>query len=136
MKLTVKRPVEIEVDAIRVELPVNYGEEDIPNNFPLRDGDMWRATIDIATGQIRDWPPYAGKEGSRELDMKVVDEGSYYLMSGSEVVASIEQDYVPKCIPGRYGDYVELTIDANGRITNWIGRQKDIMESFFVADRD
>ena len=36
-----------------------------------------------------------------------------------KVIAQIENDYVPKCIPGEWGDYVDFQINAAGVITNW-----------------
>jgi hypothetical protein len=127
MKLTVKKPVVIEPTHIRVSLPVRYGTEDIPEDFPLRKGDLWEARIEIETGKILDWP--AGRAG--ECSMKVVDEGCYYLERlllpvtvhveppRYEILASREQDYVPSCIPGEHGDYVDFTIDEQGVIENW-----------------
>jgi phosphoribosylformylglycinamidine (FGAM) synthase PurS component len=53
--------------------------------------------------------------------MKVRDRGSYTLLDPQmQTIAKIEQDYVPHgVIPGSYGDYIELDIDANGKIRNW-----------------
>ena len=39
MKCKVWKNVEVEVAAVEIVLPVLYEEEDIPNDFPLRDGD-------------------------------------------------------------------------------------------------
>lgn len=36
MKLNITRPAMIEVTAIRFVLPVDYGDEDMPLNFPRR----------------------------------------------------------------------------------------------------
>jgi len=118
------RPTEIEVAFVSIEVPVRYGTEDIPDDFPLRRGDMWRATVNIDTGQIQEWPK--GKSG--RLQMKVVDEGSYTLLApDGSVIDSIEQNYCPNAmVPGRYGDYVgrygdyvDLEINADGVVTNW-----------------
>lgn len=52
--------------------------------------------------------------------MKVTDGGSYYLLDRDGLVlASREHEYVPGCIPGSYGDYIEFNIDADGVLTNW-----------------
>lgn len=134
MKLTILKPFVIEVDAIRCVLPVRYEEEDMPYDFPHRVGDVWEIWIDIETGQIRDWP--TGQE-PYSLCMKVCDSGSYYLMHGQEEIEAIEEDYVPNCIPGDYGDYVKFEIDASGRITNWETDAAEIMESFgYSTDED
>jgi len=117
MKITVTKPVEIEVEWITIHLPVRYEEEDIPNDFPLRNGDVWSAKVNLETGVIDGWP--TGKSG--KLEMKVCDEGVYRLHDAKgNIVGEIDQDYVPHgVVPGEYGDYVHLDIDENGQITNW-----------------
>lgn len=135
MKLIVNRPVEIEVVAIKCELAVRYEEEDIPNYFPLRHGDMWIGTVDIDTGVIRDWPQ--GKAGS--MHMKVCDEGTYTLLGpkGEEIVCLVEE-YVPHCIPGDDGDYVQFDIDETGKVIGWdmYCTKYNISESFFRGDAE
>jgi hypothetical protein len=109
---------EIDVATIRIEVAVRYEEEDIPNDFPFRDGSMWCADVDMDTGKITDWPQ--GKAGT--LSMKVCDQGTYTLFdrAGNEL-ARLENDYCPnRVVPGEYGDYINLEIDATGTITNWI----------------
>ena len=117
MKTTIMVEKEVDIKYIIIEVPVRYEEDDIPNNFPLRDGDMWRAKVNIDTGCIVDWP--CGESG--EVCMKVCDEGIYTLLDeNSQIIEKIEQDYVPnRCIPGEYGDYIDLKIDKNGCIYNW-----------------
>ncbi len=134
MKITIKRPVEIEITHIRLELPVRFEEEDMPNDFPLRVKDRWVATIDIATGYIEGWP--AGREG--EFYMKVCDEGGYTLLARSpegverEIVAQLDKEYVPHgVVPGEYGDYVHLKINGHGFITNWPRPKALNFEKFF-----
>lgn len=131
MKLIVTRPTEIDVTAIRCKLPVRYGTEDISDDFPLLCGDFWDLTIDVETGAIAQWP---ADYPTVEVSMKVVDEGFYYLLNGEEVVASIEEDYVPSCVPGHYGDYIDFRIEA-GIITNWKPTPAEIVRAFF-RDRD
>lgn len=115
MQVSIKK--EVEVKFVTVKVPVRYGEEDMPNDFPGRKGDIWEVTIELETGQILDWP---GTEVTG-FDMKVVDEGSYFLLDESkEVVVSLINGYVPnELIPGEYGDYIELQISETGKITNW-----------------
>ena len=117
MKATVIKPVEIEVNSIALQLPVRYDDEDMPYEFPFRDGDMWNAEIMIDSGQIKNWP-----EGTEfDLYMKVTDSGSYILRdSKGEEVSAIRQDYVPHgVVPGEYGDYVSIKIQGDGVISNW-----------------
>lgn len=132
MELEIATTAKVFADAITVVLPVEYGDEDIPENFPLRINNSWRATIDIATGIIRDWPK--GKSG--RMHMKVVDQGSYYLMARGITLATREDDYVPECLPGSYGDYIEFDIDENGRIAKWekFCTASNVAESFFKED--
>lgn len=127
MKITVEKPVEIEVDAMRITLPVRFEEEDIPNDFPMREGDTWKATVEIDTGKIRDWP--LGKSGN--IFMKVCDSGVYELLDGEKVIATRE-DYVPNCIPQDCGDYVEFEIDESGIIKGWAKTiRRDVASAFF-----
>lgn len=117
MKVKIKIPTEVEISHVRMSVAVRYDEEDMPNDFPFREGDMWNVTIEIDTGKIVGWPE--GK--SWDLDMKVCDEGSYYLLAADgSTISGIQAKYVPNgVIPGRYGDYVQLNINKNGAITNW-----------------
>lgn len=118
MKAKVLIETVVDVAFIRVKLPVRYGEEDIPNTFPLRTGNTWESTIDVDTGKIVGWP-----EGNSQLSlyMKVCDEGVYELVNrNGETIAKLEGEYVPHCIvPGEYGDYVDLSIAPDGTILNW-----------------
>jgi len=137
MKVTVKRPQEITVTHIKITLPVNYGEEDIPNDFPLRKGDMWQAMVNIDTGKIENWPEHPRFQEC-SLHMKVCDGGTYTLYSYFEdhwdKVSKREQEYVPNgVVPGTYGDYVELDI-KNGIITNW--PKKPDLRAFFEMEDD
>lgn len=120
MKTTILKPTEITITHIRLTLPVRYDEEDIPNDFPLRTGDLWKSTVEMDTGRILGWPK--GKSG--ELRMKVCDEGTYELGNRFDdhwqPIAKLEQEYVPNgVVPGEDGDYVHLTINPDGIITNW-----------------
>lgn len=117
MKAIVLVKTEVDARFVSVQVAVRYGDEDIPNDFPLRDGDMWRGIIDIDAGMILDWPK--GEAG--RLQMKVCDQGTYELLdAGRNSIAIIEDDYVPNdLLPGEYGDYVDLRIDRDGKITNW-----------------
>ena len=73
MKFTLQTPVDYEVTHVRVVLPVRYEEEDIPNDFPLREGDVWTATIELSTGKISEWPQgVAGSIGNMKDRKSVV----------------------------------------------------------------
>jgi hypothetical protein len=126
MKVTVNKPIEIEVKYIIICVPVRYDEEDIPNDFPFRRNDIWEVLVDIETGKIKDWP--YGYE--YVLVMKVCDSGYYQLLDEAfGPIAEIE-DYVPHgIVPGSYGDYIELTIEKDGTISNW--PEKPDVSAFF-----
>jgi hypothetical protein len=130
MKAIIKVEKEVEIKYVKVQVAVRYEEEDIPNNFPLRNGDMWNAKIDIDRGVVIDWPN--GEKGN--LEMKICDEGSYYLLDENDnVILKIEEDYVPnRLLPGSYGDYLKLHINENGVITNWYS--KPSIEDFLFED--
>jgi hypothetical protein len=117
MKTTVRIEKEVDIKTVLVQVPVRYGTEDIPSDFPLRIGDVWTARIGVDDGIIDSWPQ--GQSG--RLQMKVCDEGTYKLLDEKgEEIAAIYQDYVPNgLISGEYGDYIDLIIDENGRVTNW-----------------
>ena len=117
MKLTVKR--EVEAKYLTLFVPVNYEDEDMPFDAPLRIGDTWRATIDLDGGRILDWP-----EGKRlSFYMKVCDSGAYALLDADRNVLARREDYVPnELLTGEYGDYLSLEIDETGKITNWFKR--------------
>lgn len=125
------REVEIDVDHVIITVPARYDEEDIPNDFPLRHGDIWSATVDIDTGKVDGWPK--GKSGV--LSMKVVDEGVYELRSSrGEREAVLDGDYVPHgLIPGEFGDYIKLEINEDGVITNW-PKEPDLSRFFDNGD--
>jgi len=129
MKIEVFVKKEVNIKIVEIDIAVRYDEEDIPNNFPFRKGDLWSAKIEVDTGKIIDWP--IGKNG--DMFMKVCDEGTYRLIDEKgELVAEIENDYVPNgLIPPTdgHGDYVHLIIDKDGYVTNWY--QKPSFEDFF-----
>ena len=131
MKATIKVKKEVEITMVKVDVAVRYDEKDIPNDFPLRKGDVWSAIINIDEGRVLDWP----KGEKRHLSMKVCDEGSYFLLDAEgNTVLSIEQDYVPNALlPGKWGDYIDLHIGENGLISNWYSRPSI---SDFISDED
>ena len=121
MKISVSVTEEriMDVAYLYIDIPVRYGEEDIPHDFPFRDDqDRWKVHVDLESKKIVDWPQ--GKSGL--LSMKVCDEGTYRLLDEKKnLIAEIVEDYVPNgFIPGEYGDYIELDIAADGTIENWL----------------
>lgn len=132
MKIEVRKPVTIEPTAIRIAAAVRYDEEDMPNDFPGRKGDVWHAVVDGATGRIRDWPA----DRTAEFHMKACDQGTYTLLGAEDDLAEITNDYVPTCIPGEYGDYLIFKIGPDGTVANWakFWTAERVKESFFRED--
>lgn len=133
MNAKMMKTVDVNVKYIQLEVAVRYEEEDIPNDFPLRENDTWKATIDIDTGIILDWPQ--GKTG--DFCMKICDEGTYRLLDENKnVLVEKENDYVPnRLLPGEYGDYLELKINPIGAIENWMKNPSlDDFEEYFVQE--
>lgn len=98
------------------------GEESgLPANWPDREKcietEGVTLVVELATGRIIGW---VGQDAMK-LAGKICDRGIYLLHDATgEVVAEIRDGYVPNgVIPGEYGDYISLEIDATGRITNW-----------------
>lgn len=124
---------EVDVHTVVIDVPVRYGDEDIPFDAPGRTGDAWRAVVLVDSGQIVGWPG-----GALYIYMKVCDEGVYTLhdADGNEL-GKIHQDYVPHgVVPGEYGDYVELDIDETGRIRNWPKASEMEFDAFGLGELD
>ena len=131
MDIQVKTVARRQAKYIRVCIPVRYDEEDIPNSFPFRSGDVWDVTYDLDEKKIVGWPT---DFGGYDVHMKVVDTGSYYLLDADKnVIAKSEQDYVPNMVPGSYGDYVEMKIQPDGSVLNWHASRVELEE---FANRD
>lgn len=121
MKISVKRKEQVEVSLCEITADVRYDEEDMPNNFPGRDGDTWRVSVNVNNGDLcfHDRTPFP-RDVQISLHMKVCDSASYRLLDDAgEEVAVREQDYVPGFFPGsHFGDYIIFEI-ADGKVTNW-----------------
>lgn len=118
MKITIPTTVTKNVKWLRITIPINYGDEDMPFDFPQREGDVWNVLIDMEEGKIKHWP--AGF--AYNLFVTVKDGGTYRLYDDNGIeIASIEEYYVPNdVIPGEFDDVIKLDIAADGTITNWI----------------
>lgn len=113
--------------SLNIQANVRYWEDAAVNGeqdedgklIPLRNGDCWCPTIELATGRIIDWP----QGTTARVHYKVCDAGCYYLLSPKgKVLASLEGDYVPGMLsPGGegWGDYIIMDIDQYGVIQNW-----------------
>lgn len=96
------------------------GKEDTNGDIPLRNGDGWQPTIELATGRVMNWP-----EGfEADIHYKVCDAGEYWLLNEAKVrIAKWKGHYVPNeflCVGDNgYGDYIVFKIGADGLIIGW-----------------
>jgi hypothetical protein len=117
-----------------VEAEVRYWEDATVNGaedhagmlIPLREGETWKPVIELATGQIRGWPPGT----TADIHYKVCDDGQYWLAGADgQKRWKWKGDYVPDrmlCVGHRgYGDYIILTVESDGRIRGWLTPEID-----------
>jgi hypothetical protein len=112
----------IEVDAgVRYwEDALLNGEADEAGRIPFKNGERWQPVIELATGRVLDWP-----EGTTaDIHYKVCDDGLYWLLDeGRQRIAAWRGHYVPNeilCVgDSGFGDYIILTIGADGLIADW-----------------
>ena len=126
-KLTITRPIEVEVAFLKAECGVRYWEDAEVNGeredddgptIPCRVGDSWCPVIDLETGKIEGWP-----EGvTAKTHYKVCDAGRYALLDAERVEVAAIDGYVPAIMApggGSYGDYIVMEIGPDGVIANW-----------------
>lgn len=124
MNATFKRATHIDVDAeVRYweDASVN-GVEDVEGDLiPGRQGDGWRARIDISTGRIEGWP-----EGTTaKIHYKVCDAGLYWLTDAAGTrIAKWRDHYVPGDFLSQdgngHGDYIIMDVGAGGVVEGWM----------------
>jgi hypothetical protein len=134
MKALLKIEKEVDVKTVLVKADVRYWEDAIINGVadeegtltPCRDVNLWCPEIDIDSGIILNWT----KGIKADIHFKVCDAGSYYLKDAEgNIVLKREREYVPnKLIPGSWGDYIEMTIDEDGKIANWNPSLEDFLD--------
>lgn len=123
---TIAKTIRQQVSFVRASCHVRYWEDATVNGakdtkgklIPLRVGDCWRPTIELATGIVEGWP--SGTTAS--IHYKVCDEGSYELLDAERNVVASKDGYVPAIMcPGGdgYGDYVIMSIGPDGKIKDW-----------------
>lgn len=140
MKINLNKQVETNVSKILLDLPIRYGDENIPFDFPCRvkpsedhygDHDRLILMVNIDTGEILN-PEFPKDFSYYVSSLKVCDEGIYIIYDDKDQEIARIEDYVPNdIVPGKYGDYVELNI-KNGFICNWYVKP-DVSE-FFKKD--
>jgi hypothetical protein len=97
------------------------GKQDTEGTVPLRVGEDWRPTIELATGRVLDWP-----EGLvLRTCYKVCDAGEYWLLEADRKrIAKWKRSYVPEQFldqagGGLVGDYIVLDIGGDGLVKGW-----------------
>jgi hypothetical protein len=134
MKFTVMRPAEVGVEGINVQIPKSciHEDDDVPDSFMVQTTSP---TIHLSVnsgGYVAGWGQ--GRHG--RLQLKVRDQGIYTLFGAGPDgywECSKVNDYVPACVPGECGDYIDIDIDENGFVKNWnrFWTMTNVKESFF-----
>lgn len=130
MKIKLKIEKEFDVKYLAVTAGIRYAEDvsvdgerleedsDL-SQIPCHDGEYWQVIIDVDNGIIANWP----KGVAADIYAKVCDDGTYSILDkNKQVIKTLDQSYVPDCLAindNGYGDYIIMTIDADGKIKDW-----------------
>ena len=93
-------------------------EDDKDAKMPCLKGSCWCPEINPDTGVITNWQ--IGVEA--HLHYKVVDCFSAEVLVDGNVVAKVENEYVPDCMcpaDEGYGDYLDMNVRSDGSIEGW-----------------
>lgn len=127
MKVTLKIEKIFDVKFLAVTAGIRYAEDVEVNGtgcgeleeIPLHDGEHWQCMIDVDAGVILNWP----QGTTAKFYSKVCDDGTYSILGADKLpISTIDQVYVPDCLAiddHGYGDYIIITVDANGKIKDW-----------------
>lgn len=126
MKITLKIEKEFDVKFLDVNAGVRYWENGIVDGvedthgylIPCKEGDRWCPIIEIETGKIINWEQ--GKIA--EVHYKVCDDGIYILRDQDKSAIKKIEGYVIDDLSigdNGYGDYIIMSIDADGKIKDW-----------------
>jgi len=99
---------------------INGVDDEDGNLVPFKDGELWRPTIDLDNGMVKNWPE--GMTGS--IHYKVCDQGEYWLQDESgERIAKWKGYYVPDSFlchgDHGFGDYIIFNVGNDGKIADW-----------------
>nr|DAE07718.1 MAG TPA: hypothetical protein [Podoviridae sp. ct8mF2]DAJ52225.1 MAG TPA: hypothetical protein [Caudoviricetes sp.] len=117
MKVTVYKPVELEIHTVRIEVELHDDvSESLPKHLFNDDGEL-DLLIEVDTGKVISW------QGDVPVVIhdNICNNGIYTLFdkSGNEV-GKIDNYYVPfDLIPGKRGEYIHIDISDDGIVTNW-----------------
>lgn len=127
MKMEISIKSKVEVKTLIADMGVRYWEDGVVNGvqddddnpkMPLIENGAWKLRIDLASGVIADWP----KGTTASVHYKVCDAGVYSLADAAGNVVAVKDGYVPAMLSPEgdgYGDYVILSVDAEGKIDGW-----------------
>jgi len=124
--IEIQRTETVAVKFLKVSANVRYWEDANVNGIedtngtmiPCRNGESWEPTIDLDTGRIVDWPTNT----LADVHYKVCDEGRYALTDADGKEVCVKDGYVPSIMSPNengYGDYIIMTIGADGTIANF-----------------
>lgn len=117
MKVTVYKPVELEIHSVRIEVELH---DDVSENLPKHlfndDGEL-DLLIEVDTGKVVSWQG----NGPVSIHANVRNNGVYTLFDKfGDKVASLDNYYIPHdLIPGKRGEYIHIDINDDGIVTNW-----------------
>jgi len=99
---------------------VNGVEDQEGTLIPFRQGDLWRATLDLAAGRLVGWPQGV----TAAIHYKVCDRGEYWLADPEgRRLAKWKGAYVPNdllCVgDDGFGDCIILNVDGSGAVRDW-----------------
>ena len=140
MDITVRPPpVTLMAVTIHAQVPI-YAEDHITADFPGRrdlpekdrvEGDFigWvDLKFNLDTRKIVGWPM-----GRREkLSLKPVDSGKYALLDSTGTTVGFRVNtYVPRCLPGEFGDYLGCEIAEDGTVVGWDPCSEEV-QAYFI----
>jgi hypothetical protein len=117
MKVTVYKPVELEIHTVRIEVELHDNvSERLPKHLFNDDGEL-DLLIEVDTGKVISW------QGNEPVSIhdNIRNNGVYTLFDkcGGKV-ASLGNYYIPHdLIPGKRGEYIHIDINDDGIVTNW-----------------
>jgi hypothetical protein len=125
IEMNIKQTVDVKF--LFADMGVRYWEDGVVNGqvddddnpqMPKAENGRWKLTINLETGAVIGWP----RGTTASVHYKVCDDGEYALLEGDGKVVKKIDGYVPSMLApdgDGYGDYVILSIDAEGLISNW-----------------
>lgn len=117
MKVTVYKPVELEIHTVRIEVELHDDVSEIlPKHLFNDDGEL-DLLIEVDTGKVVSW------QGNEPVSIhdNIRNNGVYTLLDKQgKKVARLDNYYIPHdLIPGKRGEYIHIDISEDGIVKNW-----------------